>query len=158
MDVHIRNADPDDAGPLADLIRSIGWFTHINAEPEETTRAHVQSELNLCLANRSHSVWVAETAAGTLVGYVSVHWLPYLIHASPEGYISELFIHESARGQGIGTKLLDVVVQEAKTRGCFRLMLINMRGRESYQRAFYKKQGWEERPDAANFVYLLEKV
>jgi hypothetical protein len=44
---------------------------------------------------------------------------------------------------------------EAQERGCSRLMLINLRKRESYQRRFYQKQGWEEREEAANFVYHL---
>jgi hypothetical protein len=44
---------------------------------------------------------------------------------------------------------------EARQRGCFRLSLINMRRRESYQRRYYEKAGWEERPEAANFVYFL---
>jgi len=35
-------------------------------------------------------------------------------------------------------------------------MLLNMRKRESYQRNFYQKHGWEERPDAANFVLQLD--
>ncbi len=155
MNFHVRHAEPDDAASIADLLRSIPWFTRIAAEPAESTRVNVLSELNRCLADDSHSVSVAETDTGAVIGYVSVHWLPYLMHPGPEGYLSELFIHESARGQGVGSKLLDVVVQEAKARGCYRLMLINMKARESYQREFYKKQGWEERPDAANFVYML---
>jgi hypothetical protein len=47
------------------------------------------------------------------------------------------------------------VKEEAKSRGCSRLSLLNMRDRESYQRAFYAKDGWEERTDAANFVFDL---
>ena len=89
---------------------------------------------------------------GAVLGYVAVHWVPYLIHTGPEGYISELFIRESARGQGIGARLLETVEAEAIRRGCTRLMLLNMRQRESYQREFYSKHGWEERPQAANFM------
>jgi GNAT superfamily N-acetyltransferase len=100
-------------------------------------------------------VYVAETEEGEIAGYAAVHWLPYLLLLGPEGYVSELFIRESDRGQGIGTQLLEVVKQEAEARGCARLMLLNMHERESYRRGFYKKQGWEERPDAANFVYPL---
>jgi len=100
----------------------------------------------------SHTVYVAEDSAGAVVGYAAVHWLPYMLLAGPEGYVSELFIQESARGKGAGTKLLEVIEAEAKERGCSRLMLLNLRQRESYQREFYKKHGWEERPGVANFV------
>ena len=89
------------------------------------------------------------------MGYGSVHWLPYLFLQGPEGYVSELFVRESARGQGIGRELLKVIETEAKARGCVRLSLINLRSRESYTRQFYVKAGWEERPDAANFICRL---
>ena len=75
----------------------------------------------------------------------------------PEGYISELFVRKSARGQGIGTRLLAAVEDEAATRGCSRLRLLNLRNRESYQRGFYRKRGWEEWQDAANFIYSVPK-
>ena len=90
-----------------------------------------------------------------MVGYAAVHWLPYLLLAGPEGYVSELFVRDSEQGKGVGTKLLEVVKREAEERGCSRLMLLNMRYRESYQRGFYKKLGWQEREDAANFVLQL---
>jgi hypothetical protein len=48
--------------------------------------------------------------------------------------------------------LLEAVKGEAATRNCSRLSLLNMRDRESYQRAYYTKDGWQERSDAANFV------
>ncbi len=155
--MEIRKAQIEDAGAIADLLRSLGWFTHLNAEPEETTAERIGRHLALCNADDSHSVYVAE-AEGAILGYVAVHWLPYLILAGPEGYISELFLGEAARGQGIGTRLLDVAKQEAETRGCARLRLINNKTRESYQRKFYEKQGWQERDDFATFVYPLGTV
>jgi GNAT superfamily N-acetyltransferase len=100
-------------------------------------------------------VYVARAAGKAVLGYVSVHWLPYLIHTGPDGYISELFIRDSARGQGIGARLLETVEAEGIRRGSRRLMLLNMRQRESYQRGFYAKHGWEERLQAATFVKIL---
>ena len=64
---------------------------------------------------------------------------------------------EAFRGQAIGGRLLDALKAEAQKRGCCRLMLLNMRKRDSYQRQFYPKHGWEERPDAANFVFPLNQ-
>ncbi|MEH1930268.1 hypothetical protein [Nostoc sp.] len=34
-------------------------------------------------------------------------------------------------------------------------MLLNHKERESYQREFYRKQGWVERETVANFIYPL---
>ena len=97
----------------------------------------------------------AQSSDGKIVGYGSVHWLPYLFLQGPEGYVSELFVRESARGQGIGRELLRKIEAEARARGCVRLSLINLRNRESYMREFYVKSGWEERPEAANFIYRI---
>ena len=74
----------------------------------------------------------------------------------PEGYVSELFVRDGARGQGAGRELLRTVETEAKARGCQRLSLINLRRRESYQRQFYIKAGWQERAEAANFIRVLQ--
>lgn len=152
----IRAAQLDDANTLAELILNIGWFQHYfeDASPEEV-QAKIAHKLRLILADDSHTVYVAENFAGEIEGYVSVHWLPYLFMPGPEGYISELFVRETARGQGIGRRLLKQVKAAAIKRGCSRLSLLNMRPRESYQRGFYTKQGWTERADAANFVLRL---
>lgn len=75
---------------------------------------------------------------------------------APEGYISELFVAESSRGQGIGIAQLNTVRSEAETRQCSRLMLITSRTRESYTRRFYAQQGWIERKEMANFILEIK--
>ena len=77
--------------------------------------------------------------------------------AGPEGYVSELFVCAAERGKGMGSRLLEAIKEEALARGCSRLTLINLRHRESYERGFYTTRGWQERPEAASFVYLLEQ-
>jgi len=150
----IRKADSSDAPALTGLLRSLNLFAHIKEESEADTRAQVLKHLTLCLADDSHLVLVA-VANGEIAGYCAVHWLPYLFLAGPEGYVSELFIKDEFRGHSIGGQLLEAVKAEAQQHGCSRLMLLNMRKRDSYQRGFYSKHGWEERPDAANFVLTL---
>lgn len=154
MSYTIRKANLNDTAALTDLILGLGWFAHYfeHLSGDEACQ-RVGEHLNQCLADASHSIYVA--AAGTaaqIVGYTAVHWLPYLFLPGPEGFVSELFVADAARGQGLGGQLLQTVVQEALARQCRRLSLLNMRGRASYQRGFYVKQGWEERLDAANFV------
>lgn len=112
--------------------------------------------LDLCISADGHSVYVGENSAGVVVGYLAVHWLPSLFLTGPEGYVSEIFVGASARGQGVGTALLQAVQDEAAERGCSRLSVLNRRNRESYKRGFYAKCGWKERPDAANFVCSLK--
>jgi GNAT superfamily N-acetyltransferase len=153
--VEIRRATINDAPAIATILRELGWVALVNEETAESTQKRVEHHLWLCLADASHSVYVAEKEA-EVIGYAAAHWLPYLILAGPEGYVSELFLRDTARGQGIGTALLETVRAEAEERGCARLMLLNIRNRESYQRRFYKKLGWQERELTANFVLPLK--
>jgi GNAT superfamily N-acetyltransferase len=157
MDIQIRKATGQDAPVIAELLRTMGLFAHINAETPPATREHVSRHLGLCQADDSHSVYVAQDFNGEIVGYCAVHWLPYLLLPGPEGYVSELFLRESSRGLGIGGQLLETVKAEARERGCSRLMLLNLRDRESYKRGFYRKQGWQERSEAINFLLKIEE-
>ena len=151
----IRKAAIDDAPRLAKLLQGIGWFESFSNREFEDSVTRVESRLQQCLADDSHSIYVAESPHGEIAGYGSVHWLPYLFMAGPEGYVSELFVRDDARGQGVGRQLLRIIEVEARARGCQRLSLINLRNRESYQRQFYLKAGWHERSEAANFVYTI---
>jgi len=122
----------------------------------EETLAQVERQLASDLSTDSHTLYVAMDDNGSLSGYAAVHWLPYLFMPGPESYVSELFVAIDARGQGTGTQLLETIRLEAQQRGCSRLSLVNMRQRESYQRGFYKSRGWQERPEAANFIQKIE--
>lgn len=153
--MRLRKVSIDDAEDLASLLKGIGWFELLKKRSDDESREHVKVQLARCLADDSHSTYVAESDDGKIIGYVSIHWLPYLFMHGPEGYISELFVRDGARGQGVGGELLRIVETEAKARGCQRLSLINLRSRESYQRQFYIKAGWQERADAANFIRVL---
>jgi GNAT superfamily N-acetyltransferase len=153
IDVTVRPATVSDAKVIAAIFREVGWFPHINAESPADTEARIERHMSLCQADKSHSVLVAEKPSHTVVGYISVHWLPYLMLAGPEGYISELFVLESERGKGIGHKLLDAVRKQAVERGCARLQLVTGRERTSYE--IYRKLGWKERPEIADFILPL---
>jgi GNAT superfamily N-acetyltransferase len=154
--MRIRKAVAEDAEQLTSLLKDIGWFEALTSDSVEASMQRVRSQLERCLADGSHSMFVAEADQGEIKGYVSVHWLPYLFMRGPEGYVSELFVRGSARGARIGRQLLELVEHEARQRGCQRLSLINLRIRESYQRQFYTKAGWRERSEAANFIRVLD--
>jgi GNAT superfamily N-acetyltransferase len=156
MKFTIRKAVQTDEAAICSLVISIGWFQWMKDRLPEDIQETLSSHLALCLADDSHSVYVAETSPQRIVGFVNVHWNPYLIHYGPEGYISELFVEADERGQGVGTRLLHTVTEEARSRGCARLLLLNMRKRESYGRGYYRKHGWIEWEDAAVFIYPIE--
>lgn len=154
--IKIRRARGEDVPAIAGILRGLEIFTRINEEPPAATEQRIGHHFELCAAGDSHTIYVAELPNGIIAGYAAVHWLPYLLLTGPEGYVSELFVHNYEQGRGIGTLLLDAVRKEGEARGCSRLSLLNMRNRESYQRDYYRKVGWEERENAANFILLLK--
>ncbi|MDY6853431.1 MAG: GNAT family N-acetyltransferase [Thermodesulfobacteriota bacterium] len=155
MEINVRRAEIEDSRSIADILIELGWFAHIDQGVHLLTPARIKSHLRYCISGQDHSVYVAVNKERDVVGYTSVHWIPCMFLPGPEGYITELFMKEYERGKGIGGSLLAVVEQEAKERGCSRLMLLNGRHRESYKRGFYKKHGWQERDRLATFVYML---
>jgi GNAT superfamily N-acetyltransferase len=153
--MNIRLVQGTDALAISQILRGLGFFAYLNAETEAATAQRVAKHIALCQQDDSHTVFVAENDQGVVVGYIALHWLPYLMLKAPEGYVSELFIAKTESGQGIGSQLLAHAVAEARKRGCARLCLRNLRTRESYQRGFYKKQGWVERDEVAHFALQL---
>ena len=152
----IRPALQTDAPGLAALLREMGWFSALESFSMDELVALVERHLAHNLTDAGHAVYVAAGQADALLGYASVHWIYDLFMPGPEGYLSELFIQSSARGQGIGAALLDRVRADALERGAYRLSLLNGKHRESYERGFYQKNGWEERSHMANFVYWVQ--
>lgn len=155
MDIMVRRATLADVNGISTILRELQWFPTVDSEDYKATKTRVIERLKMCMADDSHSVYVAEGDDSRVMGYANVHWLPYFYLPGVEGFISELFILESDRGHGIGTLLLDSIKIEAKERDCFRLKLINMHKRESYHREFYKKLGWEERDGDFTFELLI---
>ena len=153
-EVAIRTVRVEDAAAIAKILQELSWFEHINGTPIVETQAAIARRIDQCLRECTHTILIAEHVEQGVIGYVSAHWYPNLLHGH-DGYISELFLLPSATGQGTGRRLLKAIEIEGRRRGCTRLTLINRRGRESYQRGFYKKMGWQESPDSAFFVRRL---
>lgn len=148
----IRRAGQKDVAELVSLLRSLNdALPRFGLEPFETTFERVSEALK---GHTSHTVLVAEDA-GHITGFVHTHWQPSFLHSGGKGFVSALFVHADRRGWGLGRAPLEAILEEGRGRGCSRLLLLNMRHRPSYERGFYTKLGWRERPEAANFVYDL---
>ena len=151
----IRPCREEDAEGLTSLLHGLEHLSTIASESFETTFERVKKQLALVTKSTEHTLLVS-TRGEQLVAYISAHWHPTLLHADGEGFISELFVHPEERSRGLGTTLLNCIIQEGKVRGCARLSLLNMRNKTSYERSYYAKRGWQERPNAVNFIYDLK--
>ena len=147
----IRPAVTEDASAIAVLLAAIGDLPMLAGEDIGAVAArHVPA----AVASADTTLLLVEGDAG-LIGYANVHWVHDLFMPGPEGYLSELFILESHSGRGIGSAVLGTIEAEARERGAFRLSLLNAKRRASYERRFYERHGWVERPEIANFVRWL---
>ena len=152
----IRPCREDDAEALTSLLHDLEDLSTITSETLETTLARVKKQLAHITESEEHTFLVSANG-DKLSAYISAHWHPTLLHADGEGFISELFVRPERREGGIGTALLNCIIEEGRLRGCARLSLLNMRNKTSYERAYYTQRGWKERPHAANFVLELKE-
>ena len=152
----IRPALASDAAGISELLHGIGWFKAYEDRTIAQNTAAVKQLLQDAQAQPERSLLlVAEDAQQRISGYCAIHWLPIAVLQGWEGYVSELFIAEHARGAGLGQQLLDAATEAARARDCLRIWLVNNRERPSYVRGFYSQQGWAEQAEMARFVLPL---
>ena len=149
----IRQGIKADAQALANLVRGLGWFEYLEQEAETDTVVRIEQYIEQFIENPHNTFLVATDAHDLAIAFVVVNWQPYIVFPGCEGFISELFVHVDHRGNGTGKQLLQHIQEEGRQRNCFRLMLVNKKDRESYQRGFYTKAGWQERDGVANFIW-----
>lgn len=153
--VVIRRAMPSDAASISQLLHEIGYLKFINQESLPETESRIRDGISTLSRSADNVLLVAtEEGSDIVLGYGAAHFYANLLIGN-EGYISELYLRSSATNQGIGSKLLAALEDEGRSRNCRRLRLTNWRNRESYQRGFYAKHGWQENSDAAEFVRLF---
>ena len=102
----IRSAEAGDASALAALDAlcfAVPWSR--NSFQEELTR------------NRLARYLIAESETGEPIGYAGI-WL-----IMDEGHITNIAVHPSFRGQGVGTQLLQSLLELAETAGAVRQTL-----------------------------------
>lgn len=72
------------------------------------------------------------------------------LHKEPFGLMEDVFVDESLRGQGIGTKLVEELIKEAKKR-CYKLICTSRYQKPEvhrlYERLGFKDHGKEFRID-----------
>lgn len=153
----IRSARPDDAQGIAGLLQGIGWFKAYEGRSSAENTQAVKALLDSLQAPATERglLLIAHDEQQRIHGYCAVHWLPVAVLQGWEAYLSELFVAEAARGEGLGQQLLDTATQAARERGCLRIWLVNNRERPSYVRGFYSRQGWSEQAEMARFVLPL---
>jgi GNAT superfamily N-acetyltransferase len=143
---NIRRALESDIDSAHELIEALGYP---NIEQVDFKQAFAE-----VLNHRDSLVFIAEKADGQAIGLMTISHRPQLRLAGILVCIDELVIADSARGLGAGGALLKEAKRFAAEMGAKRLELHTNRGRVSYERAFYVKNGFSETNSA---VMRMEK-
>lgn len=78
---------------------------------------------------------------GQEVGRAFLYILYNDLHVEPFGFLEDLFVADSFRGKGVGTELVQSVINEAQKQGCHKLICTSRHGREELH-GWYKKLGF----------------
>ena len=65
------------------------------------------------------------------------------MHDKHYGLVEDLFVEESHRGSGLGRQLVQLVIEEAKKLGCYKLIGTSRNARTEVH-GFYQKLGFKE--------------
>ena len=154
----VRKARIEDSDRMAEILREIGLSERRNSLPLEEVSKPIEKLIEHCINDsRGHSMLVAVDGTDRVLGFTCVHWVPFVMLGSWEGYVSDMFVSPEASGMGVGTTLIEQVIEEGKERGCMRLMVSNGKEKVSYKLGIYKTLGWTESPLDAYIVYYYEE-
>lgn len=82
-------------------------------------------------------------AEGKEVGRGYLFLMTNELHDTPFGYIEDVYVDESCRGQGIGSNIVKEMIIKAKELNCYKL-LITARYSKPRVRELYQKLGFKD--------------
>jgi GNAT superfamily N-acetyltransferase len=97
--------------------------------------------------------WVMETPDNKIIGYVT-YFFCYYTWTGKAMYMDDLYVKPEFRGTGIGTQLINKVIQYAKETGCHKLRW-QVANWNSLSINFYKKLGAEINSLEQNCALML---
>ena len=90
-----------------------------------------------------YAVKITAEEAGHVVGRVFLYVIFNGLHAEPYGLVEDLFVEETARKGGVGTKLVQAVIAEAKERKCYKLIGTTRNSKKEVQE-WYVRMGFTD--------------
>lgn len=116
--MHIRRATRDDGPAVIGLVRSLAEFEKL-PPPDPAAEERLLRDAFATTPPR-FEVWVAVDDADRVLAYAACLESYSTFLARPTLFLEDLFVHPSARRQGIARRLLEHLRGEAVARGCGR--------------------------------------
>jgi len=113
----IRDARPDDAETLANLIRALAIFEKLEGQARATPEV-LRRDL---FGDRPFAEAILAEVEGEAVGFALFFPTYSTFRGQPGMYLEDLFVMPEHRGRGVGKSLVAAVAARAVARGCGRL-------------------------------------
>ena len=91
----------------------------------------------------SYAVKIALEEGSRVMGWGYLYVIFQDRHKEPYGMMENVYIEPEFRSRGLGGKLVQLLIDEAKTRGCYKLVGTSKKIKPEVH-AFYKKLGFSE--------------
>lgn len=98
---------------------------------------------------------VAAIDEGVIVGFVSSVIYVHPDKSAPELWINEVGVAPSHHGQGIGKRLMQCTLNEAKRAGCAEAWVLTENGNNAAKALYKSVGGIEGEPDVVMFTFQL---
>jgi GNAT superfamily N-acetyltransferase len=113
MNITIRKTEPKDYPAVLELIKELALFER--APEKVTNTVELMQEENQYF----HSI-IAEKEDGEIAG-MAIYFFAYYTWVGKSLYLDDIVVKEKYRGNKIGTKLLDKVIEFGKQNNCKRI-------------------------------------
>lgn len=134
----IRRATVDDIPSIVEL--RLAFRRHFGpVSDEDALRRDVADYLGRTMPAESCIVWLAERGE-TIVGSGVMTVYERMMHdgVGREGYVLSMFTTPEHRGQGIGSDLIDTIVNYARTHDLELCLIATVQGRPIYERVGFR--------------------
>jgi GNAT superfamily N-acetyltransferase len=147
----IRLANPSDAPALAKLRYALRSISGKAIEPETEFLTRCTTWMSNCLQQNNWRCWVSEDN-GMIIGALWLQLIEKIPNPTPESelhaYITNFFVIESARGQGLGSLILTEALTFCRQQSVHAVILWP----SEKSRTLYGRHGFKVRSDLFELI------
>ena len=101
--------------------------------------------------NRTYGIKIKAEEDGNLLGWAYLYIMYNDLHKEPFGFMENVFVKEESRGKGVGSKLIESIISEAKKQNCYKIICTSRYSNDKvhplYAKFNFKDYGKEFRLD-----------